>query len=723
MLPMSTPDESKRRRPASAPLQLALLRLGVSPRGALAYVLLLLLLVLALLARCTLLCTAAGTSREAPCAAVAPRPGIAAHGALAADGGSGARAALAAASSPSVALPLPPPPGETMADVVVGVMTCRRFHRTRCRAQGDTWLRRARRVVWFSDSDPPSDATSLGAPLVAHQFAASRTERVFSGGNWRAVPILRALAQTFFSAEAQRAMRERGEHAPGWVYMCDDDTFAFTRELLLELRKRDPDKPHYLGYAFIAAPHLEGIVPGKRQPLFANGGAGIAVSRGALVAALPHFARCEAEYKWNWPGDVRVAQCLLDAGVKLEWLRNFHAEAPDVIIHEEQPPPGSVPVGLHLPPVSFHHIDTDALNNLQRMSTVAASVGGLPHVFDLGGHAFQPLVAESAALGLTLALRFGYEVLVMPAAASGRAARFGGRDVGRRTTAGDYLASFDAVPISGARAPRGARQPEFAFVQTLTGGECKQNGELRGGYEATVTTRCGGCDAAAARVTSKAGPTGLRVCSFAFEGCKATVDVALDPARCPSAEPLFRVGLDAGTAPMAADVVRDGAAAPSWAAGCLTAGGGSLDDATHTKPCSRFSVGAAGRAGGERAAALSLWFRVLSGSANVRLRGLTARRARDVAGGGGVQLAVSLEQVSHGVLLLNGGVAAAEAGQPAAAGLSPRYEPPGEELRIAHRCEGADADGEAGGVLFRVEATLDVPEHLPLQLAWIAVCH
>ena len=105
MLPMSTPDESKRRRPASAPLQLALLRLGVGPRGALAYVLLLLLLVLALLARCTLLCTAAGTSREAPCAAVAPRPGIAAHGALTADGGSGARAALAAASAPSVALP------------------------------------------------------------------------------------------------------------------------------------------------------------------------------------------------------------------------------------------------------------------------------------------------------------------------------------------------------------------------------------------------------------------------------------------------------------------------------------------------------------------------------------------------------------------------------------------------------------------------------------------
>ena len=73
-------------------------------------------------------------------------------------------------------------------------------------------------------------------------------------------------------------------------------------------RERNPDQPHYLGYAFIAAPHLEGVVPGKRQPLFANGGAGIAVSRGALAAALPIFQQCEETYKWNWPGDVRVAQ-------------------------------------------------------------------------------------------------------------------------------------------------------------------------------------------------------------------------------------------------------------------------------------------------------------------------------------------------------------------------------------------------------------------------------
>ena len=130
------------------------------------------------------------------------------------------------------------------------------------------------------------------------------------------------------AAKMQAAMRGRGEPLPEWVFMVDDDSYVFIPQLLATLAGRDPDKPQYLGYAFIAAPHLEGIVPGKRQPLFGNGGAGILVSRGALAAALPIFAKCEATYKWNWPGDVRVAQCLLDAGVTLEWIHSFHAEAP-----------------------------------------------------------------------------------------------------------------------------------------------------------------------------------------------------------------------------------------------------------------------------------------------------------------------------------------------------------------------------------------------------------
>ena len=41
------------------------------------------------------------------------------------------------------------------------------------------------------------------------------------------------------------------------------------------LLRYDPDRPHYLGYVFVASPHLEGVIEGERQPLFANGVRGI----------------------------------------------------------------------------------------------------------------------------------------------------------------------------------------------------------------------------------------------------------------------------------------------------------------------------------------------------------------------------------------------------------------------------------------------------------------
>ena len=122
----------------------------------------------------------------------------------------------------------------------------------------ETWLQRARRVVFFSDAADQN--APMDAPLIGHAFENTPGERIFAGGNWRAVPILRSMAQLFFSAEAQAALAARGEPPPKWAYMADDDSFAFTSELLAELGKRDPDGKHYLGYAFLAAPHVESVV-------------------------------------------------------------------------------------------------------------------------------------------------------------------------------------------------------------------------------------------------------------------------------------------------------------------------------------------------------------------------------------------------------------------------------------------------------------------------------
>jgi len=151
-----------------------------------------------------------------------------------------------------------------MSNVVVGLMTCDRFLPTRGAALRDTWLSRARRVLYFSDdafaSDggrghsyrvrsshsrtlarrllggPRREPPAFGAPLVRHAFAPTRPgetvpERIYSGGNWRAVPILRSVAEAFFTADAATRLAAQGEPAAEWAFLADDDSFVITSQL------------------------------------------------------------------------------------------------------------------------------------------------------------------------------------------------------------------------------------------------------------------------------------------------------------------------------------------------------------------------------------------------------------------------------------------------------------------------------------------------------------
>ena len=692
MLPSSTRPADQRMHVMRGRLRLAALRWArESPKATVLLLMTAFTLLLSLMRRCP------------PCAATQ------CHCAAASDVGS---VAMPTMTIPQVDMGHPLPLLEegksaatTMAHVVVGVMTARRFHRTRCQVQSDTWLRRARRVVFFSDSADGTPSDDLQAPIVSHRFVPSPTERVFAGGNWRAVPILRTLAHGFFSARAQVAMRARSEPLPRWTFMVDDDSYVFVNQMLSAIADLDADEPHYLGYAFIAAPHLEGIIVGKRQPLFANGGAGIAVSRGALVAALPLFARCEATYKWNWPGDVRVAQCLLDAGVGLTWKHAFHAEAPGVIIHKQRPPPGSVPVGLHLPPISFHHVDADQLHALERMHAVPLAVGGRTLEADFSNHAFQPLSATHPTSGVQLQLHYGFEVLLCPPGANGcsssgptmgsvfnaalrtrRAEDGAASGLSAVVQPGKVLAAFEAGRAMGADGL------PSSYLHTFTGGECSQQGQLMGGLSALVTTHCGEkCDGNGAwhALTTE---SGLTVCNFTFAKCTLHVSVALP--RCPRPLPVQRLGLDAGTMPGWADVARDGVASRRWAGGC------------DGDACASLRISRAGN--------LTLWFRVLSSSAELRVGTPSVSRA-------GLRVIAS-EQV----VLLSGAVTdeARASAQPSDAGpadeeydaVASALEPPATSLTFSHACElGAVGD-------FDVRVAIGVRRRTPMALGWRARC-
>ena len=553
-----------------------------------------------------------------------------------------------------------------LSEVVVGLMTAQRFHGTRCRMQSATWLQRMRRVIFFSDSTAEA-VEELQAPVMAHAFDAAPLERIFTGGNWRALPILREMAQMFFTDEALAGFAARGEPAPRWAWLADDDSFAFHSALLDTLRRYDDNKKQYLGYAFIAAPHLEGIIPGKRQPLFANGGAGIAVSRAAMRAVIPHLARCEQEYKWNWPGDIRVAQCFVDAGVKLEWVHTFHSENPHVIIEKAKPPPGSVPVGLTLPPLSFHHVDVNMLPQLERMQIVRVERGGRPYYVDFAPLAFQPLAARSD--GAQLQLHFGYQVLLAEAEAEG--GQGGQGQHGLLVKRGEHLASFRAVGDG--------------FRQSFTGGECKEGGRLLGGMSATVDISCGGCGGPTVPPPGK-----LEVCGFRREGCAAHVSLAM--ARCPPPQPVLRRGLDGGARRGASDVVFDGAPRAAWARGCGRGG---------RAACAEVEVSRVH--GGTN---LTLHFRSLRGAAALRLTHLSADS--------GVQ--VSPAAPAWASLLLPGTTQPPPLRQPTDPSLPEVAEPAWHELRLVHVCTG-DAPAEP-----HVRATLEVHEHYPLRLEWEAHC-
>ena len=646
------------------------------------------LTLLVLLLLCLLLAAVSARCVSCPeCVAAAGAPAVAPLGALEFIGVRGGR------RSTAVVRPAPPVPSPARAplqaaEVAVGVMTCEKFHATRCRMMTETWLQRARRVVFFSDAADQN--APMDAPLIGHAFENTPGERIFAGGNWRAVPILRSMAQLFFSAEAQAALAARGEPPPKWAYMADDDSFAFTSELLAELGKRDPDGKHYLGYAFLAAPHLEGVIPGKRQPTFGNGGAGIAVSRGAMRAAIGVLDACEQAYKWNWPGDTRVAQCLVDAGVKLEWVRSFHSEAPTTIINKKKPPPGSIPIGLTLPPLSFHHVDADALVALERAQIVRDA--SRPLFYDFGPLALQPVAATGGGAGGQLHYIFGFEVALET------------KDHGRI----EFGKSFGSFALDGGGGGGGLR-----FVQRFSGDECRDrtasadekyftgslgrraSGKLLGGLSAEVAIRCGPCEGGAAPLSTTR--SGLSVCSYELpDPCHLRVALALDARRCPAAEPLRRLGLDAGSAPHAAHVIRDGAAAPGWAAGC----------ARQAPPaCATVAVPAGG------AANLTLWTRALSGVAALSV-------ARLAVGGGGGIVGARVVGASHA--LLSGRAAApvrelvtsssSTLVQRGLAAVEPAAVPIVIELSCAQR-------GDAV-----VRATVAVHEHEGVELEWVTRC-
>jgi hypothetical protein len=106
--------------------------------------------------------------------------------------------------------------------------------------------------------------------------------------------------------------------------MIDDDTFLSVPTLVQTIIKNprwNSEFPYFLGsaYVFSGCPHT---VDGKTvdEGAFAQGGAGMLISRGGMKKLLGVVAKCMEDLWECWAGDVRTAICLKSAGVELTEL-------------------------------------------------------------------------------------------------------------------------------------------------------------------------------------------------------------------------------------------------------------------------------------------------------------------------------------------------------------------------------------------------------------------
>ncbi|KAJ3298788.1 hypothetical protein HDU79_006831 [Rhizoclosmatium sp. JEL0117] len=100
-----------------------------------------------------------------------------------------------------------------------------------------------------------------------------------------------------------------------WYLMIDDDAFVFMHSLSEYVKLFSHTKPYYIGNMNVFV-GCDGVTEFGQGPAFAHGGSGILVSNAAMKKVLDGVDGCIVKYRDCFFGDVRVALCMRDVGVK-----------------------------------------------------------------------------------------------------------------------------------------------------------------------------------------------------------------------------------------------------------------------------------------------------------------------------------------------------------------------------------------------------------------------
>lgn len=147
-----------------------------------------------------------------------------------------------------------------------------------------------------------------------------------------------------------------------WYVMIDDDTYLSMENLENYLSQYNPSQPLYIGSptSFIGC---DGVTSWTGGPLFAHGGSGIIISRGAMEKLTPLVPKCIRSYKSCWAGDIKVSLCLRDVGVLMEPVQPF--------LFNRDPPNSKFgfPDNPCLKPITFHHLLPEQIQKLYDLET------------------------------------------------------------------------------------------------------------------------------------------------------------------------------------------------------------------------------------------------------------------------------------------------------------------------------------------------------------------
>ncbi|KAJ3076320.1 hypothetical protein HDU98_004304 [Podochytrium sp. JEL0797] len=113
-----------------------------------------------------------------------------------------------------------------------------------------------------------------------------------------------------------------------WYIMFDDDAYVLLDNYAAHLATLNPDDEWYLGQPNVFA-GCDGVTNFGDGPLFAQGGAGIVISRGAMKKMVPVLDKCILKYRDCWAGDVRVALCMRDSGVLITQTDQLYQSPPN----------------------------------------------------------------------------------------------------------------------------------------------------------------------------------------------------------------------------------------------------------------------------------------------------------------------------------------------------------------------------------------------------------